>query len=116
MNIREFIYIRIAGLQGDLSDRRISKGIGKNRNYLQNMRLNNSLPSLETLCDICDYFHITLEEFFAGQAEKTENPLYRRLDEIVSPENLDIFCRAADSMSKERMDALAGFLRDYMSE
>lgn len=48
----------------DISEKRMSRDIGKASTYLSTMNANKSLPSLRTLIDICNYLNITLNEFF----------------------------------------------------
>ena len=52
-----------------VSEARMSLDIGRTKSYIQNIRCGKSNPSLEALTDICDYFGITLGEFFDREKE-----------------------------------------------
>ncbi len=54
------------------SDSRISLEMGKDASYLSKLYAKLFVPSLQGLCDICDYFGVSVVEFLhpAGQIEQ----------------------------------------------
>lgn len=62
----EFIQHRIGQLrtQKDVSARDMSLSLGQNAGYINQIENGKSLPSLQALFWICDYFGITPKQFF----------------------------------------------------
>ncbi len=62
----EFIRKRITELRvaRDVSEYKISTDLGFSKGYIQSITSGRSLPSLQALLDLCDYFHISPREFF----------------------------------------------------
>lgn len=62
----KFIKERIIALrtQKNVSARDVSLSIGQNENYINRIENDVSLPSMRGLILICEYFNITLKEFF----------------------------------------------------
>jgi len=72
--VLEFIIKRIQTLRDErgMSARDLSLSTGQNEAYINKIETRRSKPSIEGLVYVCDYFHITLAEFFD---EGTEQPL-----------------------------------------
>ena len=68
IKIDEYIRNRIRDLrlQNNLSEVKLSTAIGKSKDYLYRMRKDEGCPSFESLVDICNYFEISVSEFFAN--------------------------------------------------
>lgn len=82
-----FIRERIAYLrnQKNVSARDMSLSIGQNENYINRIENDVSLPSLRGLILICEYFGITLQEFF-----DVDNKSPNEIKELISKiKNLD---------------------------
>jgi len=62
----DFTQARIAQLrlQRDVSARDMSLSLGQNINYINQIENRKALPSLQGLFYICEYFHITPQQFF----------------------------------------------------
>lgn len=60
------ISLRIATLRTKkkVSAREMSLAIGQNPNYINHIETGNAIPSLSGLLYICEYFEITMSEFF----------------------------------------------------
>ena len=60
------ISLRIATLRTKkkVSAREMSLAIGQNPNYINHIETGNAIPSLSGLLYICEYFGITMSEFF----------------------------------------------------
>ena len=60
------ISLRIATLRTKkkVSAREMSLAIGQNPNYINHIETGNAIPSLSDLLYICEYFGITMSEFF----------------------------------------------------
>lgn len=76
----EFTQERIAKLRNQcgVSARDMSLSIGLNESYINRIENKKSLPSLQILFYICDYFHITPQEFF-----DEGNPYPEKLKELM---------------------------------
>lgn len=76
----EFTQERIAQLrvQRNVSARDMSLSLGQNDSYINRIENHKTLPSLQVLFYICEYFGITPQEFF-----DRGNPYPKELDSIV---------------------------------
>lgn len=72
----DFIRKRITKLRvdRDISEYKISTDLGFSKGYVQSITSGRSLPSLQALLDLCDYFNISPKDFFDEDAEP-ESPL-----------------------------------------
>lgn len=68
-----FIADRITALRlkKNISEYRMSLELGQSKSYIQGITSGKAYPSVKQLFNICDYFDITLSEFFD---EETDNP------------------------------------------
>ncbi len=71
---KNFIGERISKLREakKLSASRLSKDLGQNKDYIAHVERGDSLPSFDVLENICQYFSITISDFFDT---KTEYPV-----------------------------------------
>ena len=77
----EFTQERISKLrvQNGVTARDMSLSLGQNESYINQIENKKSLPSLHGLFYICEYFHITPQEFF------DENNTYpEKLNELIA--------------------------------
>ena len=51
-------------LKHGVSARDMSLSLGQNSGYINNIECGKALPSMSVFLYICDYFHITPQEFF----------------------------------------------------
>lgn len=65
-------------IQKNITEKKISRDIGKTSTYLSSMNKNKSMPSLRTLISICEYLGISLSDFF----DFTNNPYPIKINEI----------------------------------
>lgn len=63
--------ITMLRVKKNVSEYKMSYDLGHSRGYINNISSGKCLPSLSELFAICDYFGITLMDFFD---EETENP------------------------------------------
>ncbi len=71
----KFVQERITELRlaKDISEYRLSKDLGYSKGYIQSISSGKTLPSLAALYEICDYFSITMRDFFDdGSAPDSE--------------------------------------------
>ncbi len=87
---KNFIGERISKLREakKLSASRLSKDLGQNKDYIAHIERGDSLPSFDVLENICQYFGLTMSDFFDT---KTEYPvqyqeLMKELDKLDSQE------------------------------
>lgn len=99
MEYEAFTQERIAKLrtQANLSARDLSLSLGQNLSYINHIENKKSLPSLSALFYICDYLHVTPQEFFdEGNAypgrlkevvedlKKLDGPLFDRIADLIN--------------------------------
>ncbi len=67
----QFLRDRIARLrlQKGVSEYQMSLDLGHSKGYIQNISSGKSLPSVEGLFEICDYFGLTPAQFFDDSME-----------------------------------------------
>mgnify|MGYP004555135889 CR=1 FL=1 len=65
-------------VQKGISAREMSLSLGQNAGYINNIENGRAFPSMSGFFYICDYFHITPQEFFDVQ-----NPAPERIQELV---------------------------------
>ncbi|MBQ3100287.1 MAG: helix-turn-helix transcriptional regulator [Clostridia bacterium] len=100
----EFVRERITQLrlQKDVSEYKMSYDLGHSRGYINNISSGKALPSLSELFAICDYFGITVIDFFDNSVN---NPrlLYKTLSELnkLGDEDLDLLYRIAARLHKD---------------
>jgi len=70
---KQFLRDRITQLrqQKGVSEYQMSQDLGRSRGYIQNISSGKSLPSVEVLFEICDYFGLTPAQFFD---DSTDDP------------------------------------------
>lgn len=68
---KKFVQMRIARIRNayNVSARKVSMELGQSTEYINQIENGKALPSLEGLFNICDYFNITLGEFFDDRLE-----------------------------------------------
>ena len=68
---KKFVQMRIARIRNahNVSARKVSIALGQSTEYINQIENGKALPSLEGLFNICDYFNITLGEFFDDRLE-----------------------------------------------
>lgn len=82
----------------DVSARDMSLSLGLSESYINKVENGKTLPSMSTFFDICDYFHITPQEFF----------------NMGEPFPFDIAVAIAEMnrMNKEQLSRLIAFMKD----
>lgn len=76
---------RITKLRMDknLSENRLSTNLGQSITYIQSITSGRALPSLKALMNICEYFDISLSEFFEERLPSpSERTLRREIKEL----------------------------------
>lgn len=79
----KFIADRITELRvkKNVSEYQMSLDLGKNRSYIQNISSGRSLPSMSQFLEICNYFHVTPQQFFDEGIHNT--PLYQKASDLL---------------------------------
>ena len=101
----EFIIRRIQKLRDakGISARDLSLSLGQNTGYINKIETKQGKPSIEGLTYICEYFNISLAEFFD---EGTESPL--KVKELLSEvkgldgDSLDLLIGTAKKMKGKK--------------
>ena len=112
----DFIRNRITELrlQKRLSERDLSLSLGKGNNYINTISSGNSLPSLESLFEICDFFNITPYEFFFTGIENPTltKEIYEELKRLCKGD-LEELLVILKSMTSDNYFSLVKFLNTY---
>ncbi|MCH5147593.1 MAG: helix-turn-helix transcriptional regulator [Clostridiales bacterium] len=68
---KSYVQLRIARIRTahNISARKVSIALGQSTEYINQIESGKALPSLEGLFNICDYFNISLGEFFDDRFE-----------------------------------------------
>ncbi len=96
----EFTQERIAKLRNQcgVSARDMSLSIGLNESYINRIENKKALPSLQVFFYICDYFHITPQEFF------DEGNAY--------PEKMNELVEEAKKMDEESLSHIIAIIKE----
>lgn len=107
MDVMDDNYIRkrITQLRLDknISEYKLSYDLGQSKGYIQSISSGRALPSLSMLFKICEYFEISISEFFTPQIEHPGllHQLTREL-ELLSERDLQLLL---DLVLRLRQDA-----------
>lgn len=96
----EFIAQRLVQLREakGVSGREMSLDMGQNSSYVNRIENGKALPSMQSFLYICEYLHITPEEFFK---QDIDNPIL--LNQVVSE---------LQSLSPEQLNIILGIIAD----
>jgi len=97
---QEFTVKRITQLrmQKGVSARDMSLSLGQNSNYINHIENGQSLPSLQVLFWICEYFKITPKEFFDT--------------DIAAPVKVQELINAVKDLNSDQLDNLIAIAKD----
>jgi len=102
--IEEIILDRITQIrmQNGISEKQLSREIGRSASYLSAMNQNKSMPSLHSIIAICEYFHITLSEFFDFESNKYPEYISEIIQKVkqLNKSQIKILSELLDSMIK----------------
>lgn len=122
MDIHEYIRKRIAELrkQKKISETKLSTELGHSRSYFSTMNRDKTIPSIGALVEICDYFGISLSDFFANFLSKVEgsksgvqSELVRIMVEkssILDKKELNALLLAVKNLTKDNLSHIAQYL------
>lgn len=82
----KFVQERITELRlaRNVSEYRLSKDLGYSKGYIQSISSGKTLPSITALYEICDYFQITLREFFDDDSAPDSELVHNLMLEVRS--------------------------------
>jgi len=86
-------------LRGNMSARELSINLGLNENYINQIELGKSMPSLEVVGYICDYFQITIFDFF-----DIDNQYPLKTKELLE---------VTKSLNRDEMDSIINMIRQF---
>lgn len=88
---RMLIGNRITALRMQLgkSEALLSRELGKDKGYLQNITSGRAFPSMEMFFEICNYFEITPQQFFSLQPVSLVRQEFQKLAERMTDEELE---------------------------
>lgn len=84
MDYEQFLRDRVTALRMErgISEYQLSLELGKCKTYIQAITSGKALPSFDAFFNLCDYFELTPEEFFAMSNSDTAQ--YRNLKHKIS--------------------------------
>lgn len=92
MDYLDWFYMRLTTLrmQKGVSARDMSLSLGQSESYINKIENRRTLPSLTGFLNICDYLHITPQEFFnvANKAPGKSKTLLQEIEKL-TPEQTD---------------------------
>lgn len=82
---------RITKLRMDrnLSENRLSTDLGQSISYIQSITSGRALPSLKALMNICEYFGVSMSEFFEERLPSASERTLRREIEELTDEDIE---------------------------
>ena len=88
---KQFIGNRITALrmQKGISESALSFELGKDKSYIQTITSGKSFPSMEMFWEICTYFDMTPQEFFALELPSTARQRLNKLLDNLSDDDLN---------------------------
>ena len=91
-----------------LTESQLSRELGHKGKYLRTMNAEQKMVSFPTLLKVCDYFQITLEDFFSEAYKGSASAEYitRRIEEIVDEEDMFEVLKIQETLDKEDVKAL----------
>ncbi|MCQ4726439.1 helix-turn-helix transcriptional regulator [Anaerotignum faecicola] len=113
---KNFISNRIDTLcyENNISKRKLSLYLGKSSGYITGLTNCRNYPSIEALIEICDYFKITLSEFFdAGNKDIIKHKAIIKELERVCGSDIESFIKVIRSVSPEQYSSFISFLNGY---
>lgn len=104
MEYRDFVSQRITELrmQKNISARDMSLSLGQSESYINKIENRRTLPSLQGLFYICEYFSITPAEFFAPAAvvPSPREKLWERISRLPEEQATHLLLLAEDLLKK----------------
>ena len=96
--------LRLAQLREkkNVSAREMSLAIGQNAGYINNIESGKSLPSLPGIFYICDYFGISVGEFFDLEAK--------------NPTKLDAIIKDLKKLDDQQLDNIANLIKGLIKK
>lgn len=103
----KFIAERITKLrlQKNISEYKMSLELGQSKSYIQGISSGKAMPSMKQLFNICDYFEISLAEFFDDESDDPQlmhklTTLFKQLSPEDSERIIDLMERLIELNSK----------------
>ena len=124
MDIHDYIRDKITKLRlhKNISESKLSTELGHNRSYFSNINKAKTIPSMEALVDICDYFDISVSEFFGdfiSEVPACKLPEQKRLIESIlektsgmPQEEIFLLAELIDCVSEADMARLAVLIKE----
>ncbi|MBO5517408.1 MAG: helix-turn-helix transcriptional regulator [Firmicutes bacterium] len=83
-----------------VSGREMSLSMGQSAGYINNIENGNNLPSLAMFFEICEYLHVSPQEFF-NYIGSGEDSMFMDVLRNLSSEDKDLLLRLAKRMAGE---------------
>ena len=113
--IEEFVRERITELRlrRNISERKLSEMLGHSYGYISQITSGFNMPSFSALEEICEFFNISMSEFFAGYKEK--EPVYNEIVRLLAgTEHKEFLKNYLQGIKPEEMDYLIGIIKAHV--
>lgn len=102
MDYEQYLRDKITSLrlEKNISEYQLSYELGKSKTYIQAISSGKTLPSFDAFFDLCEYFDLTPEEFFAQTGNETaqKRRILRKLNALRT-EDLNLVEQLLDRLS-----------------
>lgn len=101
-----------------MSDRQLSQELGYSASYLSTLASSKNAPLIETIANVCDYFEVTLSDFFQTdfKGNKSAAYLYAYLDDIMEPEDVNSLLAIVKTLDNQKLKMLIEIFEQYAKE
>ena len=102
----KFIGKRITALRiaKDVSEYKMSLDLGHSKNYIRNITVKNSLPSMREFLYLCEYLGVTPKQFFDVESDYDDSVLVNQLLELIpklSKSDIELLIKMSEKMIKQ---------------
>lgn len=108
--------IRELRIKRGISEREMSRALGHYPSYLANLAAGKKMPSLEVVEDCCNYFGMTISEFFNDDyhGDASDQYIIKKINEIATIEDKQKIVKLLNALDKKRIKILFDILDDYI--
>lgn len=100
MNYEQYLRekITLLRLERNISEYHLSTELGKCKTYIQAITSGKSLPSFDAFFDLCEYFNLSPEEFFAsGNITEQQRRIHKKLA-LLLPDDMNLLEQLLDRL------------------
>ena len=82
----------------------MSLDLGHSKNYIRNITVKNSLPSMREFLYLCEYLGVTPKQFFDVESDYDDSVLVNQLLELIpklSKSDIELLIKMSEKMIKQ---------------